>query len=102
MQAKPAGNAEAGARFRAGLVGAVVELAALGGEAVLRPDLLEMDEGPLALAEDEVLEAGEGEEIVFVKHSHLARRPTGSVGLPAASQGRLRCIPQRRAGCPDR
>ena len=51
----------------AGLVGAVVgffvELVALGGEMVFRPDLLEMDECALPLAEQEVLQCGEGEQV---------------------------------------
>jgi hypothetical protein len=43
----------------------VVEVLALDGPHVVEPDLLEMDEGCLALAEDEVLEAGERKEIGF-------------------------------------
>ncbi len=66
-EAESAGDAEAGSGLGGAVVGAVVEDAALGGETVFGPGLLDMNEGPLPLAEGEVLEAGERQQVVFEK-----------------------------------
>lgn len=55
-----------------GFVGAVVsffvEDFAFGGEAVFRPGLFDVDEGPLPLAEGEVLEGGERQQVGGLVH----------------------------------
>lgn len=71
VQTEAAGDSEARPAFRPGVVRLLMQFAAFGGEAVLRPHLLDMNQGPLALAEHEVLEAGEGQEVVFgVPHTN--------------------------------
>jgi len=47
-------------RFIGSIVSPLVQDGTLHGEAVLRPNLLQVDERALALAEEEVLEGGEG------------------------------------------
>lgn len=65
------GDADAGTRFVRCIVGAVVEDSALGGELVLRPSLLEVDEGALARAKKVMLQGGDGEQLVFGEHGDL-------------------------------
>jgi hypothetical protein len=62
---QPACDADAVAGFVGAVVGFFVELVSLCGEMVFRPDLLEMDECALPLAEQEVLQCGEGEEVFW-------------------------------------
>ena len=68
VDTEAARSADAWAAFGTGLVGAFVEDAPFGGEAIFLPHLFEVDEAPLAFAEEEVLEAGEWEEVVFLVH----------------------------------
>lgn len=60
-EVEAAGGSQAGAGFGGAVVGALVEDAAGGGEVVLGPEPLDVDEGALALAVEEVLEGGNGE-----------------------------------------
>lgn len=76
--AEAAAGADAVADFGGFGVGVFVEEAAFGGEAVFRPLLFEVDEAPLALAEGEVLEGGEGEEVGFGEHLRILGSPQAS------------------------
>ena len=69
VERKAAHDDQGLAAFGAGFMDVLVEDAALGGEGVFLPLLLDMDERPLPLAERHVLEAGEGEEVVFGVHT---------------------------------
>jgi len=46
----------------------LVEDVALGGEAIVGPELLDVDEGELPLAVGQVLEAGDGDQVVLGIH----------------------------------
>jgi hypothetical protein len=72
-EAEAAADADAVAQFDRIGIGVIVQYTPFGGEPVLLPLLFEMDESPLALAEDEMLERGEREEIGFGKHGSDAR-----------------------------
>ena len=74
LERECAGDAEVAARFAAGLVGAVVEDAALGGEGVFGPLALDVDERALTRAEGEVLERREREGVVGGGHGSGAGR----------------------------
>jgi hypothetical protein len=69
LDAEAARDDDSGAGFGAGFVDSLVQDAAFLGEAILLPLLFDVDESPLALAEEEVLEAGEREKVVFGEHS---------------------------------
>ena len=59
LQRQAAGNAEIAAAFAAGLVRLVVQNTAFGGETVLGPLLLDVNERALARAERDVLQRRE-------------------------------------------
>ena len=61
-------DAHAAARFVRGFVHYFVEHAAVGCEAVFGPLLFYVDQRPLPLAVDEMLEAGDGEEVGIGVH----------------------------------
>ena len=56
-----AGDADAGAGFVRAVMGAIVHGAAFGGEAIFRPDLVNVDQGALPGAEEQMLEARDRE-----------------------------------------
>jgi hypothetical protein len=68
-------------------VHALVQVAPLHREPVLGPHLLDVDEGALAFAEEEVLEGRDGKEVVFGEHRYThcstvtpsGRSPLGTV-----------------------
>lgn len=68
VEAEAAGGADTWATFGTWGVGAFVEDAPFGSEAIFLPQLFDVDKPPLPLTEEEVLEAGEWEEVVFVVH----------------------------------
>ena len=67
------------------VVGVLVEDLPLGGEDVFRPLPLQVDEGPLAAAEGEVLEAGELEKVLLVPAAHERRWQVTPWGRAASS-----------------
>ena len=74
LERECAGGAEIAARFAAGLVGTVVEDAALGGEGVFGPLTLDVDKRALAGAKREMLECREREGVVGSRHGSGAGR----------------------------
>jgi len=54
-------DADAGAGFVRAVMGAIVHGAAFGGEAIFRPDLVNVDQGALPGAEEQMLEARDRE-----------------------------------------
>ena len=60
-----------------------MEFVALGRKPVGGPSGFEMDQPPLPLAEQEVLQAGDGEEIGFVEHQFRSMERPG-LGTPTA------------------
>ena len=93
LQRQGAHDAQVAAALAAGFVGLVVEHAALGGEAVLGPLALDVNERALARAEREVLQGGERKRGVVG-----GRQRWGRGGLLAAVQRvwRMRHAPARR------
>src|ERR1700732_903412 len=65
VKAKAAGDLEARARLRFPGIGPFVQVPALDCERILDPHLLEMDQGALPLAEQQVLERRERQQVVF-------------------------------------
>ena len=59
-----------------------VEHPPLGCQPVLFPNLLDVDEPPLPLAEHQVLEAREGEDVVFGVHGSLKAQLPSGIRLP--------------------
>ncbi len=68
VEAEAAGGADTWATFGTWGVGAFVEDAPFGSETIFLPQLFDVDKPPLPLTEEEVLEAGEWEEVIFVVH----------------------------------
>jgi len=67
------GDEHTGPALGAAGVDTLVEDAALGGEAVLVPLLLDMNEAPLPLAELQVLQSGKRQEVVWRVQGHPNR-----------------------------
>lgn len=78
LERQGAGGAEIAARFAAGLMRAIVEHAALGGESVFGPLALDVNERALARAKREMLERREREGIVVGGH-RAGGRPRSAV-----------------------
>ena len=68
VEAEAAGGADTWATFGTWGVGAFVEDAPFGSETIFLPQLFDVDKPPLPLTEEEVLEAREWEEVIFVVH----------------------------------
>jgi hypothetical protein len=64
----PSGYPDIAPRLPAYLMHPFVHDPAFGGEAVLIPRLFDMDKSALPLAEDKVLQGGEGQKVGFGKH----------------------------------
>src|SRR5215831_1337753 len=71
----------------------LVEEAALGREPALLPLLFQMNQPPLPFTEVQVLQAGDREQIVFLKHIRPAPRPS-------EKRHRRGLFPGRRFGTP--
>jgi hypothetical protein len=67
-QAESTRDPDRGATLRAALVCPVVQNAALCSQPVLLPLLLDLNQPPLPLTKHQVLQAGEGEEIILRVH----------------------------------
>ena len=63
-----AGDPHAGPRFVRSVVGFLMQHPALGGEAVLRPGLLQMNERALPRTVEPMLKGGKRQEFCFGKH----------------------------------
>jgi hypothetical protein len=89
-QRKSSPDQRLGAGFNFRRVRLLVEQFTLGGEEVLLPLLLQVNQRPAPLAEGEMLEAGEREEILFCVHTvSLAAyaRPSMKVMPPGSVLG---------------
>jgi hypothetical protein len=73
-QRQAADDPEVPSGFGLSAVRPLVEMGTLDGQRVVHPDPLEVDESALALTEEQVLEGGEREEVVFGKHFQLTSR----------------------------
>lgn len=67
-QGKRPGDPEIAPGFLDSAVRLLVEVTALDGQRIFHPDLLQMDQSALPLAEQQVLQGGKREEVVFAEH----------------------------------
>ena len=58
---------------------AFVKKIAFGGEQIIRPNLLDMNERALPLAEKKMLERGERKQLVFVVHRKARTRSSAQL-----------------------
>jgi hypothetical protein len=69
MDGEVPGDAPLAARLQGAVVGALVKMSSLHRKPVLRPHPLDMDERALPLAEEQMLESGDREELVLGKRA---------------------------------
>ncbi len=67
------------------VVGTPVKQVALHGAEIFRPLPLQVDQGPLAAAEGEVLKAGQGEVVLLRQGAHPMRVQVTPAGRAASS-----------------
>jgi len=79
VKSEAAGNTNIAAALRSiGIMYPVMHLPSPNGENILLPLLFQVDQSPLTLAKDKVLQGGDGEKFVFGVHEEWIYASTGT------------------------